>query len=113
MRHLESQDEACDGILGGKVKEGDVVINAATKVRAWSGQCRKCFPDQLYRGHGLGDKVTLLRRALSGGTAGACIGHVSPEAAEGGPNRLFARRRPPPDRLSEPAHRYPGAGKRT
>ena len=83
---FESQEEACEGILGGKVKSGDVVIIRNEGPRGGPGMQEMLSPTSYIVGMGLGDKVALITDGrFSGGTAGACIGHVSPEAAEGGP----------------------------
>ena len=83
---FESQEEACEGILGGKVKAGDVVIIRNEGPRGGPGMQEMLSPTSYIVGMGLGDKVALITDGrFSGGTAGACIGHVSPEAAEGGP----------------------------
>jgi dihydroxy-acid dehydratase len=93
---FESQDEACEGILGGKVKAGDVVIIRNEGPRGGPGMQEMLSPTSYIVGMGLGDKVALITDGrFSGGTAGACIGHVSPEAAEGGPIGLLK----PGDRL--------------
>ncbi len=87
---FESQDEACEGILAGKVKEGDVVIIRNEGPRGGPGMQEMLSPTSYIVGMGLGDKVALITDGrFSGGTAGACIGHVSPEAAEGGPIGLL------------------------
>jgi dihydroxy-acid dehydratase len=87
---FESQDEACEGILAGKVKAGDVVIIRNEGPRGGPGMQEMLSPTSYIVGMGLGDKVALITDGrFSGGTAGACIGHVSPEAAEGGPIGLL------------------------
>jgi dihydroxy-acid dehydratase len=87
---FESQEEACEGILGGKVKAGDVVIIRNEGPRGGPGMQEMLSPTSYIVGMGLGDKVALVTDGrFSGGTAGACIGHVSPEAAEGGPIGLL------------------------
>jgi dihydroxy-acid dehydratase len=87
---FESQEEACEGILGGKVKAGDVVIIRNEGPRGGPGMQEMLSPTSYIVGLGLGDKVALITDGrFSGGTAGACIGHVSPEAAEGGPIGLL------------------------
>jgi dihydroxy-acid dehydratase len=87
---FESQDEACAGILAGKVKAGDVVIIRNEGPRGGPGMQEMLSPTSYIVGMGLGDKVALVTDGrFSGGTAGACIGHVSPEAAEGGPIGLL------------------------
>lgn len=87
---FESQEEACEGILAGKVKPGDVVIIRNEGPRGGPGMQEMLSPTSYISGMGLGDKVALITDGrFSGGTAGACIGHVSPEAAEGGPIGLL------------------------
>ena len=82
---FESQEEACDGILGGRVKAGDVVVIRYEGPRGGPGMQEMLSPTSYINGMGLGDKCALITDGrFSGGTAGACIGHVSPEAAEGG-----------------------------
>ena len=83
---FESQDDACAGILAGRVKAGDIVIIRNEGPRGGPGMQEMLSPTSYIVGMGLGDKVALVTDGrFSGGTAGACIGHVSPEAAEGGP----------------------------
>jgi dihydroxy-acid dehydratase len=87
---FESQDEACAGILASQVKAGDVVIIRNEGPRGGPGMQEMLSPTSYIVGMGLGDKVALITDGrFSGGTAGACIGHVSPEAAEGGPIGLL------------------------
>jgi dihydroxy-acid dehydratase len=87
---FESQDDACAGILDGKVKAGDVVIIRNEGPRGGPGMQEMLSPTSYIVGMDLGDKVALITDGrFSGGTAGACIGHVSPEAAEGGPIGLL------------------------
>jgi len=87
---FESQDEACAGILAGRAKAGDVVIIRNEGPRGGPGMQEMLSPTSYIVGMGLGDKVALVTDGrFSGGTAGACIGHVSPEAAEGGPIGLL------------------------
>jgi dihydroxy-acid dehydratase len=87
---FESQEEACEGILGGKVKAGDVVVIRNEGPRGGPGMQEMLSPTSYIVGMDLGDKVALITDGrFSGGTAGACIGHVSPEAAEGGPIGLL------------------------
>lgn len=87
---FESQDDACEGILAGKVQAGDVVIIRNEGPRGGPGMQEMLSPTSYIVGMGLGDKVALITDGrFSGGTAGACIGHVSPEAAEGGPIGLL------------------------
>jgi dihydroxy-acid dehydratase len=87
---FESQEQACEGILAAKVKAGDVVIIRNEGPRGGPGMQEMLSPTSYIVGMGLGDKVALITDGrFSGGTAGACIGHVSPEAAEGGPIGLL------------------------
>jgi dihydroxy-acid dehydratase len=87
---FESQNDACAGILDGKVKTGDVVVIRNEGPRGGPGMQEMLSPTSYIVGMGLDDKVALVTDGrFSGGTAGACIGHVSPEAAEGGPIALL------------------------
>lgn len=87
---FESQEEACEGILACKVKAGDVVVIRNEGPRGGPGMQEMLSPTSYIVGMGLSDKVALITDGrFSGGTAGACIGHVSPEAAEGGPIGLL------------------------
>ncbi len=83
---FESQDEAMQGIMGGKVKAGDVVVVRYEGPKGGPGMQEMLSPTSAIMGMGLGEKVALITDGrFSGGTRGACIGHVSPEAAAGGP----------------------------
>jgi dihydroxy-acid dehydratase len=83
---FESQEEACEGILGGKVKPGDFVVIRYEGPRGGPGMQEMLAPTSYIMGEGLGDKVAMVTDGrFSGGTRGAVIGHVSPEAAAGGP----------------------------
>ena len=82
---FESQEEACAGILGKKVQPGMVVVIRNEGPRGGPGMQEMLSPTSYIKGMGLGKSVALVTDGrFSGGTAGACIGHVSPEAAEGG-----------------------------
>jgi dihydroxy-acid dehydratase len=82
---FESQDEACEGILGGKVKAGDFVVIRYEGPKGGPGMQEMLAPTSYIMGEGLGDKVAMVTDGrFSGGTRGATIGHVSPEAAAGG-----------------------------
>jgi len=82
---FNSQDEAIEGILHGKVKAGNVVVIRYEGPRGGPGMQEMLSPTSLIMGMGLGDKVALITDGrFSGATRGASIGHVSPEAAEGG-----------------------------
>jgi dihydroxy-acid dehydratase len=85
-RIYESQDEALAGILAGEVKPGEVVVVRYEGPRGGPGMQEMLSPTSAIMGMGLGDKVALITDGrFSGGTRGACIGHVSPEAAARGP----------------------------
>jgi dihydroxy-acid dehydratase len=87
---FESQEEACEGILAGKVKAGDVVIIRYEGPRGGPGMQEMLSPTSYIMGAGLGESVALITDGrFSGGTRGASIGHVSPEAANGGPIGLL------------------------
>jgi len=82
---FESQEEACDGILAGKVKKGDVVVIRYEGPKGGPGMQEMLAPTSYIMGQGLGEDVALITDGrFSGGTRGACIGHISPEAAAGG-----------------------------
>lgn len=86
----ESQEEALEKILSGDVKEGDVVVIRYEGPKGGPGMPEMLSPTSAIMGMGLGDKVALITDGrFSGGTRGACIGHVSPEAAAGGPIALL------------------------
>ena len=85
-RIYESQDEAVAGIVAGDVRAGDVVVIRFEGPRGGPGMQEMLSPTSLIMGMDLGDKVALVTDGrFSGGTRGACVGHVSPEAAVGGP----------------------------
>jgi dihydroxy-acid dehydratase len=87
---FESQEDACDGILAGKVKAGDVVVIRYEGPKGGPGMVEMLSPTSYIMGAGLGESVALITDGrFSGGTRGACIGHVSPEAAVGGPIGLL------------------------
>jgi len=82
---FNSQDEAIKGIINGEVKAGNVVVIRYEGPRGGPGMQEMLSPTSLIMGMGLGDKVALITDGrFSGATRGASIGHVSPEAAEGG-----------------------------
>jgi dihydroxy-acid dehydratase len=84
-RIFESQDDAVDGILDGKVKAGDVVLIRYEGPRGGPGMQEMLYPTSYIKSKGLGKACALVTDGrFSGGTSGLSIGHVSPEAAEGG-----------------------------
>ncbi len=87
---FESQEQACQGILGGKVKPGDVVVIRYEGPKGGPGMQEMLSPTSYIMGAGLGESVALITDGrFSGGTRGACVGHISPEAAVGGPIGLL------------------------
>ncbi|HTR13441.1 MAG TPA: dihydroxy-acid dehydratase [Roseiarcus sp.] len=84
-RVFESQDDAVKGILGGKVVEGDVVVIRYEGPRGGPGMQEMLYPTSYLKSRGLGKACALVTDGrFSGGTSGLSIGHVSPEAEEGG-----------------------------
>jgi dihydroxy-acid dehydratase len=87
---FESEEEARVGILVGKVKAGDVVVIRYEGPRGGPGMQEMLGPTSALAGRGLGDSVALITDGrFSGATRGGAIGHVSPEAAAGGPIALI------------------------
>lgn len=81
----ESQDDAVSGILGGKVKAGDVVVIRYEGPKGGPGMQEMLYPTSYLKSMGLGKKCALITDGrFSGGTSGLSVGHVSPEAASGG-----------------------------
>jgi dihydroxy-acid dehydratase len=84
-RIFESQDAAVEGILGGKIKAGDVVVVRYEGPRGGPGMQEMLYPTSYIKSKGLGKVCALVTDGrFSGGSSGLSIGHVSPEAAEGG-----------------------------
>ncbi|WP_449369820.1 dihydroxy-acid dehydratase [Thiomonas sp.] len=82
---LESQDAAVEAILGGRIQPGDVVVIRYEGPRGGPGMQEMLYPTSYLKSKGLGKVCALITDGrFSGGTAGLSIGHVSPEAAEGG-----------------------------
>jgi len=85
-RVYNSEDEAQKAILGGEIRPGDVVVIRYCGPKGGPGMPEMLSPTSAVIGMGLGGSVALLTDGrFSGGTQGACLGHISPEAAEGGP----------------------------
>ncbi len=85
-RIYESQNEAMAGIMAKEVQAGDCVVIRYEGPKGGPGMQEMLSPTSAIMGQGLGDKVALITDGrFSGGTRGACIGHISPEAAAGGP----------------------------
>lgn len=86
---FNSQEEAYEGIRAGQVKPGDVVVIRYEGPRGGPGMPEMLAPTSAIVGRGLGKSVALITDGrFSGGTRGICVGHISPEAAEGGPIAL-------------------------
>jgi dihydroxy-acid dehydratase len=85
-RVFNSEDAAQKAITGGKIKHGDVVVIRYEGPKGGPGMREMLYPTSAIAGMGLSESVALITDGrFSGGTRGPCIGHVSPEAAEGGP----------------------------
>ena len=85
-RVFDSEDDAIASILGGKIKSGDIVVIRYEGPKGGPGMREMLAPTSVIAGMGLDTTVALLTDGrFSGGTRGAAIGHISPEAAEGGP----------------------------
>jgi dihydroxy-acid dehydratase len=88
-RCFNSEEEAMQALMGGVVKAGDVVVIRYEGPKGGPGMREMLAPTATIMGLGLGDSVALITDGrFSGGTRGPCIGHVSPEAAVGGPIAL-------------------------
>lgn len=84
-RVFESQEEACEGILNGKVKAGDVVVIRYEGPKGGPGMQEMLYPTSYLKSVNLGKACALITDGrFSGGTSGLSIGHISPEAAAGG-----------------------------
>ncbi len=82
----DCQDDAIKGIMGDDVKAGDVVVIRYEGPKGGPGMPEMLSPTSAIMGRGLGESVALITDGrFSGGSRGACIGHISPEAAERGP----------------------------
>lgn len=82
---FDSQDEACEGILGGKVKKGDVVVITHEGPKGGPGMQEMLYPTSYIKSMHMGKECALITDGrFSGGTSGLSIGHISPEAASGG-----------------------------
>ena len=82
---FDSQDEACDGILNGKVEAGDCVVITHEGPKGGPGMQEMLYPTSYIKSRHLGKECALITDGrFSGGTSGLSIGHISPEAANGG-----------------------------
>ncbi len=90
-RVFGSEEDAVEAILGGRIVSGDVVVIRYEGPKGGPGMREMLTPTSAISGLGLADSVALITDGrFSGATKGPCIGHVSPEAAEGGPIALVA-----------------------
>ena len=88
-RVFDSEEKAMEAILKNQIKKGDVVVIRYEGPRGGPGMREMLLPTSALVGMGLGEKVALVTDGrFSGGTRGPCIGHISPEAAAGGPIAL-------------------------
>jgi dihydroxy-acid dehydratase len=88
-RVFDSEDDAIAAIMGGKIKPGDVIVIRYEGPKGGPGMREMLAPTSALAGMGLAESVALLTDGrFSGGSRGAAIGHISPEAAEGGPIAL-------------------------
>jgi len=82
---FDSQEDACDGILGGKIKSGDCVVITHEGPKGGPGMQEMLYPTSYIKSMHLGKECALITDGrFSGGTSGLSIGHISPEAAAGG-----------------------------
>ena len=82
---FDSQEAACEGILGGKVQSGDVVVISYEGPKGGPGMQEMLYPTSYIKSRHLGKECALITDGrFSGGTSGLSIGHISPEAAAGG-----------------------------
>ena len=82
---FDSQEEACEGILGGRVKSGDCVVITHEGPKGGPGMQEMLYPTSYIKSMHLGKECALITDGrFSGGTSGLSIGHISPEAAAGG-----------------------------
>ncbi len=82
---FDSQEDACEGILGGKVKSGDCVVITHEGPKGGPGMQEMLYPTSYIKSRHLGKECALITDGrFSGGTSGLSIGHISPEAASGG-----------------------------
>ena len=85
VKVFDSQDSACEGILGGKVVSGDVVVITHEGPKGGPGMQEMLYPTSYIKSRHLGKECALITDGrFSGGTSGLSIGHISPEAAAGG-----------------------------
>ena len=112
-RIFESQDASVEAILGNKVKAGDVVVVRYEGPRGGPGMQEMLYPTSYIKSKGLGKACALITDGrFSGGSSGLSIGHISPEAAEGGLIGLVEEGDTIETRYSQPQDQPRGAGSR-
>src|SRR6185369_14073982 len=88
-RCFDSEELAMTALMAGRIAAGDLVVIRYEGPKGGPGMREMLAPNAALMGLGLGDSVALITDGrFSGGTRGPCIGHISPEAAEGGPIAL-------------------------
>ena len=88
-RVFDSEEDAVEAMLGGRIREGDVIVVRYEGPRGGPGMREMLNPTATIAGMGMSEKVVLITDGrFSGGTRGAAVGHISPEAAQGGPLAL-------------------------
>ena len=98
-RVFDGERAAMDAVEDGTITAGDVVVIRYEGPKGGPGMREMLAVTGAIKGAGLGKDVLLLTDGrFSGGTTGLCVGHVAPEAVDGGPDRVRARRRPHPAR---------------
>jgi dihydroxy-acid dehydratase len=89
-RCFDSEEAAMDALMSGKIVAGDLVVIRYEGPKGGPGMREMLAPTATLMGLGLGDSVALITDGrFSGGTRGPCVGHISPEAAVGGPIALI------------------------
>ncbi len=87
---VDSQEQACEAILGDKLKPGDALVIRYEGPKGGPGMQEMLYPTAFVKGKGIGKEVALITDGrYSGGSSGLSIGHVAPEAAAGGPIALI------------------------
>ena len=112
-RVFDRERAAMDALEDGTITAGDVVVIRYEGPKGGPGMREMLAITGAIKGAGLGKDVLLLTDGrFSGGTTGLCVGHVAPEAVDGGPVALVARRRPDPARRHHQAPRPAGRRRR-
>jgi len=89
-RVFDGEEEAVEAMVGGRVKDGDIIVVRYEGPQGGPGMREMLNPTAIIAGMGMGDKVVLITDGrFSGGTRGAAVGHIAPEAMRGGPIALI------------------------